>query len=269
MLKLLASVCVFLCLASLSLAADQPAADRPIEGVTLFRGAKGDNGSDQPAADRPIEEVIDHYVDAAILAAQVKPAAQVDDTSFIRRLTLDLTGRIPTPAEIRAYVESNDPRKCILLTDKLLASPAFVRYQATQFDVMFSTEAKNSNLQSYFVKALSENRPWDRIFRELLLPDPNDANQKGSAEFLRPRLTDLDRLTADVSVLFFGVNVSCAQCHDHPLVEDWKQEHFYGMKSFLAQLRCGRLPGRARGRGGEVQTCQGRGTQGASYVPHR
>ncbi|MBY0457791.1 MAG: DUF1549 and DUF1553 domain-containing protein, partial [Gemmataceae bacterium] len=52
---------------------------------------------------------------------------------------------------------------------------------------------------------------------------------------LRARLTDLDRLTADVSVAFFGVNVSCAQCHNHPHVEAWTQDHFYGMKAFLAR----------------------------------
>src|SRR3954453_2784178 len=46
---------------------------------------------------------------------------------------------------------------------------------------------------------------------------------------------DLDRLTAEVSVIFFGVNVSCAQCHDHPHVDDWKQDHFYGMKAFFAR----------------------------------
>src|SRR5204862_8154405 len=48
-------------------------------------------------------------------------------------------------------------------------------------------------------------------------------------------MKDLDRLTNEVSVLFFGVNISCAQCHDHPLVHDWKQDHYYGMKSFFAR----------------------------------
>jgi hypothetical protein len=49
------------------------------------------------------------------------------------------------------------------------------------------------------------------------------------------RVVDLDKLTAEVSVVFFGVNVSCARCHDHPLVEDWKQDHFFGMKAFFAR----------------------------------
>jgi len=66
-------------------------------------------------------------------------------------------------------------------------------------------------------------------------PDPNDPKQKGSIEFLKPRLADLDKLTSEVSVIFFGVNVSCAQCHDHPFVSDWKQDNFFGMKTFFSR----------------------------------
>src|SRR5262249_6091020 len=61
------------------------------------------------------------------------------------------------------------------------------------------------------------------------------ANTGKPVDFLRMRLNDLDKLTTEVSVVFFGVNVSCARCHDHPLVPDWKQDHFFGMKSFFAR----------------------------------
>ena len=81
----------------------------------------------------------------------------------------------------------------------------------------------------------SEADQYLDAFRELMLPDDSDPRQKGAAEYLRARVTDHDRLTNDVSVAFFGVNVSCAQCHDHPHVADWKQDRFYGMKSFFAR----------------------------------
>src|SRR6185437_2344760 len=73
----------------------------------------------------------------------------------------------------------------------------------------------------------------DRIFRELVLADESDPSRKGAAGFVKARIKDLDRLTNDVSTVFFGVNISCAKCHDHPRVPDWKQDHFYGMKSFF------------------------------------
>src|ERR687898_34855 len=78
--------------------------------------------------DRPTPEVIDHYVDARLKAAGIAPATQADDYTLVRRLTLDLNGRIPTPAETRAYVESTDSRKREKLVDRLMASPAYVRH---------------------------------------------------------------------------------------------------------------------------------------------
>ena len=82
-----------------------------------------------------------------------------------------------------------------------------------------------------------------------MLPDENDPKLKSAAEFLRQRVRDLDKLTAEVSSIFFGVNVSCARCHDHPLVADWKQDHFFGMKSFFSRTyeSAGRLAERETG----------------------
>ncbi len=186
--------------------------------------------------DRPIEAVIDHYIDARLALSKSKAVEQADDYTLIRRLTLDLVGRIPTPAETKAFVESKDAKKREQLVDRLMASAAFVRHQAGMFDAMISGPAnKSAGLRDYLTKALGANKSWDAIFRDLLLPNEADAATKGAGEYLKTRVTDLDRVTNDVSVTFFGVNVSCAQCHDHPLVHDWKQDHFFGMKSFFAR----------------------------------
>jgi hypothetical protein len=188
--------------------------------------------------DRPIEQVVDFYVDALLKKENITPAPLADDASVIRRLTLDLAGRIPTPVETGAYLESKDPKKKIQLVERLMASAAFARHQAVMFDAMMlppNPKDNASGLRDYFQRALSENRPWSQIFREIVTPDEGDPKQKGASDFLKARAADLDRLTVDVSVTFFGVNVSCAQCHDHPLVRDWKQDHFYGMKTFFGR----------------------------------
>ena len=190
--------------------------------------------------DRPVPAVIDHYVGALLKQDGIIPASQADDATLVRRLTLDLVGRIPTAAEADAYVASHEPDKRAKLVDRLMASPAFVRFQATQFDVMLNStvaggDRRRGGVGDYLQAALKDGKTWDRIFRELMLPDGDDPKQKGAAEYLRVRVMDLDRVTNDVSVAFFGVNVSCAQCHDHPLVADWKQDHFFGMKSFFAR----------------------------------
>src|SRR5262249_50296560 len=124
-------------------------------------------------ASKPIEEVVDHYIDTRLRQESVTPAPQADDANLVRRLTLDLAARIPTAAEARAYVESPDPAKRLKLVDRLLASPGFVRHQANEFDTMLMGTGNNRgrSLNDYLTRALKENRPWDRIFRELVLPD--------------------------------------------------------------------------------------------------
>ena len=152
----------------------------------------------------------------------------------MRRLTLDLVGRIPTAAEVRAYVDATDPDKQAGLVDRLMATPGFARHQAEAFDALLMTGVKGS-LREYLVRAFGEGRTWDEVFRALLVADEAEPARKGTAEFVKARAKDLDRLTSDVSSIFFGVNVSCSKCHDHPRVQDWKQDQFYGMKSFLGR----------------------------------
>ncbi len=189
---------------------------------------------DLPPPESSIADVVDTEIDALFKAESVEPALPANDATIARRLTLDLVGRIPTTAESRTYLESTDPEKAIHLVDRLVASPGFARQQAAEFETLLMAGTQGS-LREYLSVAFAENRPWDQIFRDLLLPDESDKARKPAAEFLRKRVKDLDRLTTDVSATFFGVNISCAQCHDHPLVHDWKQDHFYGMKSFLSR----------------------------------
>jgi hypothetical protein len=198
----------------------------------LVAAARPSRAGELLPAERSIEDVVDHYVDAGLVAAGAKAAPEADDSTLVRRLTLDLVGRIPTAAEARGFVESTDPGKRSKLVDRLMASPGFVRHQADSLDAMLMVGTRGS-LREYLLVASREGRPWDRIFREVMAANELDAACKGSSEFVKARAKDIDRLTTDVSSLFFGVNVSCAKCHDHPLVKDWKQDHYFGMKSFL------------------------------------
>jgi hypothetical protein len=200
------------------------------------------NGAELLPADRAIEQVIDHYLDAALKTAGVQPAPAADDAAFLRRVTLDLAGRIPTLDELNEYLASPDAAKKLRLVERLMASPGFVRQQTQEFYTLMQLDEQRPKkgttpgaLRDYLQASVAENRPWDRIFRELMLPDDSNPKTKGAAEFIKGRVKDLNRLTIDVSILFFGVNISCAQCHDHPHVPSWTQDHFYGMKSFFAR----------------------------------
>ena len=184
------------------------------------------------AKDKPLERAVDHYVREKMKADDVQPVAAADDATFIRRATLDLAGRIPTVPEVLDFVQSTETDKKTKLVDRLLASESFRRQQVSEF-IWLLNQGRDDGFRSYLEKAFSDDRSWDKVFEEIILAKSDTEEVKGAEKFYRNRIGDLDRLTNDVSVNFFGVNVSCAQCHDHPEVPGWKQDHYYGMKSFF------------------------------------
>jgi hypothetical protein len=182
-------------------------------------------------ADKPIHDVIDHHINGGLKTEKLTPAPQIDASNLARRLTIDLVGRIPAVSEVRAFVGSTESDKRTKLIDAFIGSPEFVEHQAVRFDVFIT--GGNGGIQKYLKTAFQENRGWDRMTRDILLGKESDPAQKEALAFLKGRVKDTDQLTNDVSTIFFGINVSCTKCHDHPLVEGWTQAHFYGMKSFF------------------------------------
>ncbi len=202
--------------------------------VALVAVAGASRGQEILAPDRPIAEVIDHYLDLKLKTAKVAPAPQATDATIVRRLYLDLAGRIPTAGEARDYVNSTDPQKRVKLIQELVAAPEFIRHNATEFDVFLrndNTEA--GSVRGYLLTAFKDNRPWDQMFRDLLgvaeKPDPAKPEQ-----YVTKRLKDRDSLTRDISSVFFGLNISCAQCHRHPYIKTLTQDYFFGMREFFA-----------------------------------
>ncbi len=210
--------------------------------LSAVHSASAQADTDLIPADRSIEQAVDHYIDAKLKKEGVTPAPAADDAAILRRLTLDLNGRVPTLGELQEYLADTSADKKARLVDRLLAAPAFARHNAQSFyafmqyaDGRPSKGNKGNPLYDYLLTSMNENRSWDRIFREMMLPDEKDKSMAGAADFLKSRVKDLNKLTIDASSIFFGVNVSCAQCHDHPHVQQWTQDQFYGMKSFFAR----------------------------------
>ena len=182
--------------------------------------------------EKTIEEVVDHYIQARHAVEKVTPAPQATDANLIRRLTLDLAGRIPTVAEAQGYVAAAEPDKRVRAVERLLASPDFAYQQRNELDTMLM-KSNDGAWRDYLLKACQENRPWDQLFREMMLTEDVDGEKKAALMFLKSRARDLDELTNDTSKLFFGVSINCAKCHDHPLVLDWHQDHYFGFYSFF------------------------------------
>lgn len=188
-------------------------------------------------AGQSIESTIDHYINDLIQQEDVQTAPQIDESLLVRRLTLDLAGRVPTTAELHAFVSADPAKRRTELVDRLLASPDFIDHHRNQLQLLleYPNRRNDNEFRKYLLWAVEQNRPWDQMFRDMLAGDENDEHQKAALQFVKHRVRNLDDLTNDTAVLFFGVNVSCAKCHDHPLVEDWKQDHYYGMQSFFSR----------------------------------
>ena len=93
--------------------------------------------------------------------------------------------------------------------------------------------AEAGSLRPYLLQAFKENRPWDAMFRDLI-GAAETANPNKPENFVLKRLKDPDALTRDVSSVFFGLNITCAQCHRHPEIKSLTQDYFFGMKAFFS-----------------------------------
>lgn len=189
-------------------------------------------------APSPLHERIDQAIAAGKPDFEKQATPLASDAEFLRRITLDLTGTIPTAAEARVFLNAPSPNKRQLLIDRLLAGPEYARHFADVFDVLLMERRPDKNVPKaqwleYLRSSFASNKPWDQLVREILTSDGTDAKLRPAAKFYLDRNGDLTILTRDISRLFLGMNLHCAQCHDHPLVESYKQAHFYGINAFL------------------------------------
>ena len=177
---------------------------------------------------------IDRFAQQHWHAVGVKPARIAQDATFLRRVTLDLAGRIPTAAEARSFAADSSPEKRQRVIRALVASPAYPLHMGNVFDGII--QAKHSGDPEFVVylrRSFQEHKPWDVLFREILVGPWDSDNRKPASQFLAKRLRSLDTMTRDTTRVFFGVDIMCAKCHDHPLVDDWTQDNYYGMASFF------------------------------------
>ncbi len=185
-------------------------------------------------ADTEIVHAIDHYVRQHLVASGVAAVEPADDLTLLRRTTLDLAGRVPTSVEQDWFMNQPPSDRRRLLVDRLMESPDFDFHQRNWLDeTLLPNQPYNDEFRNYLLTAVQERRSWDTVFREIMKAAASEDPEKGAAQFLKSRVRELDDLTNDTAILFFGVNISCAKCHDHPLVADWKQDHFYGMQAFF------------------------------------
>ncbi len=201
--------------------------------------ARADEPAQSPAAQPAATLSLHERIDALIEAAAVGPLAPAcSDADFIRRVHLDLTGVIPTADQARTFFADQAPDKRERLVDALLASPLYARHMALTWDVMLMERRndkaiKTPEWQAWLRKAFADNRPLDQLCRELVASDGTDDATRPAARFFLDRDVEPNVLTRDLGRVLFGMDLQCAQCHDHPLVDDYYQADYYGLYAFV------------------------------------
>ena len=199
--------------------------------TTLISGAALLNAAE------PLHQRIDKAVDAGQIGA-VAPAAS--DADFLRRIHLDLTGRIPTASESKAFLDDPAPDKRTKLIDRLLTSRDFPRHMATTFDIYMMERRPDKHVtadlwRQYLVDSFATNKPLDQLTREILGTDGADEAIRPAAKFFLDRDIDPHNVTRDVGRIFFGMDLQCAQCHDHPKIDDYFQRDYHGLFAFVSR----------------------------------
>ena len=186
----------------------------------------------------PIHSRIDQHVESR---AGGPLAAVGSDQEFLRRVYLDLAGRVPSAEETRAYLADAAADKRALLIDRLLASDDHVRRLAHVLHVMLMERlGDHEDWQKFLRESVKANKPWDQMTRDMLSPNADDETARGAALWYTKRLenygqnpVDIPALVRDVGRHFLGIDVQCAQCHDHLFVEEYKQEFYHGLYAFV------------------------------------
>lgn len=169
------------------------------------------------------------------------PSPPADDATFLRRVTIDLCGRLPSAAEVREFLADNSSDKRDRLIDRLLDSPDYPAF----FAMRWGTILRNSNLagadqaayafQNWMKDMIARNRPYDEFVRGIVAAAGEWQDAPAINWYWQSRDDQLHQVTADTAQVFLGVRLQCARCHHHPY-ERWGQADYYGLAGFFTRL---------------------------------
>jgi len=231
----------------------------PVLGALL--SAAGPARSGEPAAKdaavtrdaQALAEKIDQLIARRWSDVKAEPAPRADDAEFVRRVYLDLAGRIPSVEETRSFLADNRPDKRAQLVEKLLTGPRYVAHFTNVWRSLLLPEAGNNfqvrlqqgAFENWLKKELARNAGYDAMVRDLLTAkigggglNPLAAlyGDGGPLTYYVAKEFKPENLAAGTARVFLGVSVECAQCHNHPFA-DWKKEQFWSLAAFFSGIK--------------------------------
>jgi hypothetical protein len=192
----------------------------------------------------PVKNFIDQHVFANLKQIGVPPSPICDDSTFLRRVSLDIAGRLPTLEETKLFLADKSPDKRDHAIEALINSPDYADYFANKWTALLKNQrSDNADITANFAfhawmrDNLLANTPYDQIVRQILASTGTIVSNPPVAWY--KRVKEPTAQLEDVAQLFLGVRMQCAQCHHHPF-EKWTQAEYYHLAAFFSQI--GRKP---------------------------
>ncbi len=210
-----------------------------------------------------VKTPVDAFILAKLEAQGITPSPAADKITLLRRVSFDLTGLPPTPAEIDAFLADKSPKAFARVVDRLLSSPHYgekwarhwldlARYAESDGFKADDTRPHVWRYRDYVIKAFNNDKPYDRFIKEQIAGDelwPTDPDalvatgfnrhfpdEYNARDLLQRRQEILNDITDTVGVVFLATTYGCARCHDHKF-DPVLQKDYYKLQAFFAPLR--------------------------------
>ena len=179
--------------------------------------------------------------DEILAGSKTSPAGKCDDETFLRRVTLDLVGGIPTPEELTKFILDNSPTKRAAVVEQLLAKEGYGRNWAHYWrDVILARRSEDralivaQPLTKYMEEELNKNTPWDVLARSFITAKGPIAENGDTAIFMA-QMGNTEDVASEITRIFMGIQISCANCHNHP-TDRWQREQFHELAAFFPRV---------------------------------
>lgn len=209
---------------------DKPAANE------IRKVAPAETKPAQPMDVKAASKFIDEQINKKLAEAKIAPSAKSSDAEFIRRAALDITGVVPSADRVASFIDSTEADKRAKLVDDLLSSSKYGERLADMWThQMYPMDIANrfltkQPLHKYLAETFNANKPWDAMAREIITAE-GDVDKLGAVTYFAAN-QGVDKITDSVGKLFLGVQIQCANCHNHPFTH-WKQVEYWGLAQFF------------------------------------
>ena len=192
---------------------------------------------------------IDEHVFNKLAVLRIPPSPAAEDAVFVRRVFLDTIGTLPTPTEVQAFLNDQNPGKRTALIDTLLERPEFADYWTLILcDLLQNRKERDHDvrgskgvraMQAWVREQVETNRPWDEITRDVITASGDSVSQPQIGYYVvsigEYRQVEDSEVVASVAQSFLGTRIGCAKCHNHPL-ERYTQDDYYHFAAYFGRM---------------------------------